>query len=302
MSINLHLLRIFFNVAQERSFSKAAERLYISQPAVSKAVRELEEQLGLPLVERGILGPRSSRGVSLTDSGSALYGHAYAIFELEKAAIDDIQARLSQKSGRLVIGASTTVVGYWLPSYLAMLQKASPNLDLCVISGNTKSMCQALLDYDVDMAVVEGVVEDERLSATRWQEEELEIVTHPSLIDALDLYVNHGIGAAPTWILREEGSGTRAVAMEMLYSLGIKTANTIEIGSNEGIARAVAAGMGATILPSQVVRELVLVGDVVIYSVSRINVLKRVLYVVHVRKRPMTALAGLFMELLMAPL
>ncbi|WP_339457512.1 LysR family transcriptional regulator [Pseudomonas sp. EA_65y_Pfl1_P120] len=108
MSINLHLLRIFFNVAQERSFSKAAERLYISQPAVSKAVRELEEQLGLPLVERGILGPKNSRRVILTDSGSSLYGHAYAIFELECSGLMKPDTHLGENARQIEVSDDQT--------------------------------------------------------------------------------------------------------------------------------------------------------------------------------------------------
>ena len=299
MALNLHHLRIFFHVAQERSFSKAAECMYISQPAVSKAVRELEVQLGLPLVERGISGTRSARGVSLTDDGNALWAHAAAIFELEKAALDDIHARLNHQSGRLLIGASSTVAGYWLPHHLAQLQRAASDLDLRVMSGNTKVICQALLDYDVDIAVVEGAVEDERLIVTPWQEEALQIVAHPVHVKALERQLSGTQQEGLTWILREEGSGTRAATVRKLHELGLKPTSSIEFGSNEGIARAVAAAMGVAILPSQVVRELMLVGDVVVFSRPHIDELKRTLSIVEVKGRPVTAMARLFKNLLM---
>ena len=107
MRLNLHLLRVFFTVAELRSFSRAAEALFISQPAVSKAVRELECQIGLPLLERGAGGPKSARGVQLTPDGAAVFEHARGIFALERAAIEDVQARVGLQRGRLRVGAST---------------------------------------------------------------------------------------------------------------------------------------------------------------------------------------------------
>src|SRR5438309_11871436 len=116
MHINLHLLRIFCAVAEHKSFSRAADTLFVSQPAVSKAVRELERQLELPLLERGAAG---AKGVRLTANGAALFDHGRGIFALERAAAEDIRARVGLKRGRLAVGASTTIAGYWLPPYAA---------------------------------------------------------------------------------------------------------------------------------------------------------------------------------------
>src|SRR3546814_2409945 len=101
--MNLHLLRMFMAVVEHQGFSRAAEALHVSQPAVSKAVRELEHQLGLPLVERG--GARG-RGVVLTDHGQSLHQHARAIFALERTAMADIRERVELRSGVLRVGAS----------------------------------------------------------------------------------------------------------------------------------------------------------------------------------------------------
>src|ERR1700724_1964214 len=106
MQINLHLLRVFFAVAERRSFSRAAEALFVSQPAVSKAVRELEHQLDLPLLER--------------------------------AASEDISARVGLKRGRLPVGASSTIAGYWLPPYAAEFFRKFPSIELKIGVGNTQ--------------------------------------------------------------------------------------------------------------------------------------------------------------------
>ena len=140
MRLNLHLLRVFFTVAELRSFSRAAEALFISQPAVSKAVRELECQIGLPLLERGAGGPKSARGVQLTPDGAAVFEHARGIFALERAAIEDVQARVGLQRGRLRVGASTTVGAYWLPQLLADFVHRHPAVDVQVVQGNTLSL------------------------------------------------------------------------------------------------------------------------------------------------------------------
>ena len=164
-TLNLHLLRIFFTVAEQGSFSQAALALHISQPAVSKGVRELEQQLGLALVERG--APSAPRTLRLTESGAALHAHARGIFALERAALDDIRARIGLQRGRLVVGASSTIAGYWLPAQIAAFTQQHPHVDLEICGGNTQSIVQALLDGALDMALIEAACKPRtRLSAS----------------------------------------------------------------------------------------------------------------------------------------
>ena len=104
--MNLHLLRVFFAVVEAQGFSRAAERLHVSQSAVSKAVRELEHQLGLPLVERGAAGPGAPRGLRLTGHGQAMFEHARGIFALERT--EELRDSLVvYRMNRLVSGART---------------------------------------------------------------------------------------------------------------------------------------------------------------------------------------------------
>src|SRR5512139_2927149 len=107
--MKLHLLRIFTTVAGYMSFSRAAEALYISQPAVSKAVRELEHQLGVPLFERG------AGKMNLTEAGALLAERGRAILAIEQTAEEDLQAVRGLQAGVLRIGASTTIATYLLP-------------------------------------------------------------------------------------------------------------------------------------------------------------------------------------------
>ena len=120
MAMNLHLLRLFSAVVQQGSFSKAAASLFISQPAVSKAVQELERQIAAPLLDR------SSSGVALTAAGQTLYRYAEQIFLTEQAAVLELARLRGVEAGRLALGASTTIGVYRLPPPPGRLRRAIP--------------------------------------------------------------------------------------------------------------------------------------------------------------------------------
>ncbi len=302
--MNLHLLRIFAAVAEHRSFSRAASGLFISQPAVSKAVRQLEHQLDLTLIERGPGGMRGARGVRLTESGQALFDHARGIFALERAATEEVRARVGLKRGRLVVGASTTIAGYWLPRYAARFARQVPAVQLQVRVGNTQTIGRALIDCEIDLALVEGQVDDERIVASHWRDDELQIIAHPEAAFARRRSVTVEELNAQTWLLREPGSGTREVTDRVTRAQRIEPERTIEFASNEGIARAVAAGLGVAMLPACVVRELVRMGEVRVLMRTHGSgaALLRPLYLLQLRERPPSPLVREFCTLLKQPL
>ena len=298
--MNLHLLRIFAAVAEHRSFSRAASALFISQPAVSKAVRQLEHQLDLALIERGAGGTRGVRGVRLTESGQALFEHARGIFALERAATEEVRARVGLKRGRLVVGASTTIAGYWLPRYAARFARQLPSVQLQVRVGNTQLVGRALIDCEIDLALVEGQVNDERIATTHWRDDELQIIAHSDAPFARRRSATVEELNAQAWLLREPGSGTREVTDRLMRAQRIEPERTIEFGSNEGIARAVAAGVGLAMLPACVVRELVRMGEVRALARAHASAaaLQRPLYLLQLRERPPSPLARKFCTLL----
>lgn len=286
--MNLHLLRIFFTVAEQGSFSRAADALHISQPAVSKAVRELENQIDLALIERG-----GGRGFRLTESGLALYEHARGIFALERAAVEDIQARVGSQKGKLVVGASTTIAGYRLPFYAARFLNNHPAITLEIRVGNTQEISQALIECAIDLALVEGIVEDPRIAVTHWRDDELHLFTFPG--SGLEGKVDYEVLKEEIWLVREPGSGTREVSERMLQTYGISPRRVMQIGSNEGIARTVAAGMGVAILPELVARELVTLGKIRAVDFFPMN---RPLFLLQLRERPPQPLVTKFSEIL----
>ena len=297
--VNLHLLRIFVAVAEHRSFSRAAETLFISQPAVSKAIRELERQLDLPLLEREVGG---ARGVRPTDSGQALLEHARGIFALERAATEDIRARVGLKRGRLTVGASTTIAGYWLPSYVAEFVAGRPAIELEIQTANTQAVSQALIECRMDLALVEGAVEDPRILVTHWRDEALCIVAHSGSALARNPKPTFADLNAQIWLMREPGSGTREVTERLMTACAITRARQIIFGSNEGIARAVAGGFGISMLPARVVQGLFAAGTVKEVRLPSTPLPPRPLYLLQLKERPLSPLARAFINTLQVSL
>jgi len=296
MRMNLHLARIFYAVARTGSFSRGAESLHISQSAASKAVRELEAQLDLPLIERGGPKGKQGRGLRLTEGGQVLFEHARGIFALEAAALDDLRARSGLSRGRLVIGASTTVAGYWLPPYVAQFSARFPEIEVQVVVGNTQVIGQGLLDCRMDVAVVEGALNDPGIASMPWREEDLVLVAASGSALASGAKADAEELGAQRWLMREPGSGTREVSQRLLHERGIAPANMLEMGSNEAIARAVAHGAGIALLPLVVVQDLLALGKLA--AVTGQGACRRPLFRLQRSQRPLSPPAQAFSALL----
>ena len=295
--LNLHLLRLFAAVVEHRGFSRAADALFVTQSAVSKGVRELERQLDLALLDRSSTdGGR--RGVRLTDAGEALYRHARALFAMEKAALEDVRDRVGLHRGRLRIGASTTVAGYWLPPALARFAAAHPDIALSLQVDNTAGVAEAVAAGGLDVGFVEGAVDDARLRALRWRDEPLQLITADDDPLAGRKRPAASTLSARTWLLREPGSGTRQVAQAWLQAEGISPRRTLEIGSNEAIARAVAEGAGLAILPAVVVADPLAAGRLRALHAPGKRALVRPLFQLELAQRPRPPALEAFLALL----
>ncbi|OQA37517.1 MAG: HTH-type transcriptional activator CmpR [Chloroflexi bacterium ADurb.Bin325] len=250
--MKLHLLRIFTVVAQHMSFSRAAEALYISQPAVSQAVRELEHQLGLTLFERG------AGRLNLTEAGALLAERGRAILAIERTAEEDLRVLKGLQRGVLRVGSSTTIATYLLPPIIATYLRDHPNIDLHLTIQNTYTILNLLLDYQVDMALVEGPVADERIRCEPWQPDELVIIAapdHPLVLQAAGQCVPADRLADEPFLVREPGSGTREVGDTALAAKGIRLKHTVELGSTEAVKEAVAAGLGLAIVSKATIAD-----------------------------------------------
>lgn len=294
MNLNLHLLRVYFTVVDAGSFSGAAARLFITQPAVSKAVRELEHQLDMPLIERN----KGGRQLRLSDNGRALYEHARGLFSLEKAALDDMHARAGLKRGTLVIGTSTTIAAYWLAPYLAEFSRQFPHIALEVRVANTRVISGALVDCAIDIALVEGSTDDSRIDVLHWRDDPLTIVASAQSPLAAQASWPARQLSGVAWLMRESGSGTRQITEQILARHQIEPSRMCELGSNEAIARAAAEGLGVAILPLAVVEDLVALGRIKALSLQASAPLWRPLSCLQYRSRVLPPAAQAFMATL----
>lgn len=237
--MNLRHLAVFYAVAETGSLSKAAERLYITQPAVSRQLKSLEDALGLVLLDR------EPRGVRLTEAGQVLADYAGRIFALSARAHASMEEISSLKSGRLSLGASTTIGNYLLPPVLADFRALHPDMDIHLEIGNTDAIQRLLLEDRIDFGFTEGFVEHQELESRIFTHDELAIIApadHPLAGgDATDL-----ASLCPyPWVMREPGSGTQAVLERILSKHGCSEPRAVfTLGSTEAVKGAVLAGAG----------------------------------------------------------
>ena len=173
MSLNLHLLRLFATVVRTGSFSRAADALHISQPAISKGVRDFELQVGCRLLDR------TPKGVRPTREGQALARHAETLFAAERAAEDELLSLRSLDSGSLRIGASTTIATYMIAEYLGLFHREYPGIDLHLIIANTRDIADLMIAHEIEIALVEGPIEDEQLVSQAWRTDVMSLVVSP---------------------------------------------------------------------------------------------------------------------------
>ena len=292
MSLNLHLLRMFSTVVRSGSFSKAAEILSVSQPAISKGVRDFELQVGCRLLNR------SPKGVVPTPEGLALSQHAETLFAVERAAEEELSALRGLHNGSLRIGASTTIATYIIPRYLGAFHRAYPGVDLHLISANTRDIADQMVRQDIDIGLVEGPVDDKSLTATPWRTDVMRLIAAP----------DHPFATAPgpidpkqieseVLIMREPGSGSREVVTQALAAHGIEPARTLEIGSTAAIKQVVAAGLGISIVSVVSVKDQVQLGRLKVLAVRDMTI-ERTLWQLKIPGRVAMPAARAFQKML----
>jgi DNA-binding transcriptional LysR family regulator len=258
---------MFATVIQTGSFSRAAEALHVSQPAISKGVRDFELQIGCRLLDR------VPRGVRPTREGQALMRHAEALFETERAAEEEMRSLRNLGEGSLRIGASTTIASYMIAECLSIFHNAHPNIDLHIISANTREIADLTLAHDIDVALVEGPVKDENLIAEPWRTDLMELIVGPRHPFAAAIEpIESEVIAAETFIVREPGSGSREIVTKALADLGVEPRRTLEIGNTEAIKQAVAAGLGISIVSGSAVSDQVEWGRLKTVDIRGLNI------------------------------
>jgi DNA-binding transcriptional LysR family regulator len=262
MSFNLRLVRVFLAIAHRESITQAAAELGVSQPSVSRSVRELERQVRATLLER------TATGVRLTEAGVALLAHARNIFAEARAAEEDLDALAGLTQGTLRVGGSPTIATYLLPPLLQTFHSRYPGVELRLTSAPSRTIARLLAEREIDVALVETPVEDPRLRSTAWAEDELIVVaapTHP---------LSERPAIAPTALVhellvtREPGSGTYDTVMRELRRVGVVPKRRLEVDTAEAIIQLVAAGLGFSVVSRSAAADALALGRIKVLDVN----------------------------------
>ncbi|MDH5545636.1 MAG: selenium metabolism-associated LysR family transcriptional regulator [Gammaproteobacteria bacterium] len=238
-------LQVFHTVAKLLSFTKAAETLHMTQPAVTFQVRQLEEYFNTRLFDR------THNRISLTEAGKRVYEHAGKIFEQYAAMENAVRELTGEVSGVLIIGASTTIAEYMLPSLLGDFKHKYPDVNVRLKVSNTEGIVSMVENNVIDLGVVEAPVQNKNLAVELCKKDQLVVIVPPKHPLAGESRITPAQLLEHPYICREEGSGTREVILEYLHGIGINPNELdviMELGSPEAIKGAVEANIGMTVL------------------------------------------------------
>ena len=253
-------LQVFFTVARLLSFTKAAETLHMTQPAVTFQVRQLEEYFNTRLFDR------THNRINLTEAGSRVYTYAEKIFELYSEMENSVREMTGEVSGSLTIGASTTIAEYMLPSLLGDFKKQYEDINIHLKVSNTEGIVSMVENNTIDLGVVEAPVGNKNLVVEECRPDHLVAIVPPDHPEAGRETLTYEDLIKYPFICREEGSGTREVINDYLNSVSsgpdaLKI--SMELGSPEAVKGAVEAGMGISVVSQATVQKELKLGTLV---------------------------------------
>ncbi|MBG6111400.1 DNA-binding transcriptional LysR family regulator [Flavobacterium sp. CG_23.5] len=225
-------LKVFFTVANRLSFTKAASELFITQPAISKHIHELEEEYKIKLFDR------NGSKISITKAGELLLKHTKNIFEIYREIDFDLSALINQQQGTLRLGASTTISQYVIPPLLARFHQKSQDIKINLRNGNTEQIENALLNKEIEIGIVEGQSKNQSIKYTHFLKDELVLVCNNKNPLVNKKHVTKEDFKTMRFLMREQGSGTLEVIEYALKPFEMKLSQlTVEmqLGSTESI-------------------------------------------------------------------
>jgi DNA-binding transcriptional LysR family regulator len=266
-----HKLKVFCTVAETKSFSKASEIIHLTQPAVSLQIQALEEIYGTRLFDR------SNNTVVLTRAGTLLYKYAREILALYSSAEKEIGEITGLVKGNLSVGASTTIANYLLPAVIVAFRKKYPKIRVNLQVGNTKAVVDFLNSGNIDIGLVEGDVQRQKIVNEKFLTDELVLIMSPAHTWAKRRDISISEITQEPFIIREEGSGTRQMIEKNLEKQGISPQDlkiSLILGSTESIRSAVEDGMGVSIISAWAAKKEARYGTLKIATFKDIKLLR----------------------------
>ncbi|MFJ7928686.1 selenium metabolism-associated LysR family transcriptional regulator [Peribacillus sp. NPDC096448] len=242
-------LKVFVTVIEQKNFSRAGDLLNLSQPGVSLHIRNLENELGTKLIYR------SPKQVQITEPGKILYRHAKQMLNHYETAKREINEFNNVVSGTMKIGASFTIGEYYLPKVLAEFAAQYPMVDIQIIISNSNDVIQGIRSNKLDIGLIEGETDYKDIDVRPFMNDEMIVVVPPDHpLSQMDL-IEGNMLQNQTWVLREQGSGTRTYSEKLLSSLELNIKKTFIFTSIQGVKEAVMAGLGIALLSRLTVQK-----------------------------------------------
>jgi len=291
--MNPDLLRSFLAVRKHRNFTRAAEALFLSQPAVSRQIQQLERELGVTLFDR--LG----KSLHLTEGGETLAAEAERVLGGLDRMVEAVRSHASPGAGRLRIGAGTTPGLYMLPPLLGEFRRRYPSVEIHYSIAQSAHVAQQVLRNEIDIGFVGGALNERELLSEPIADDEIVCFSgskHPATgrkrIDFRSL-------SRETWLIRPKGSATRTLFDAWLATKRCTLQRTVEIDSPEGIRVLVEAGVGVSYMSVHALRDSIRQRRLAILSVKDLNLRRSIYAVRHIDKRPTPSMHA-FLQLVRA--
>lgn len=290
-NITLRQMRVFAAVARSRSFTRAARELHLTQPAISQQIKLLETEIGLPLLEH------VGRQIHLTAAGDELLRYAAQVTELLREAGESLAAMRGLRRGVLKLGTVSTAK-YFAPSLLSAFAPAYPEVTIRFTVGNREEIIQQLASNETDLVIMGRPPRELVTVAEPFAKHPLVMIASPNHPLAGKRRIPLQRLGSENFIIREEGSGTRAAMEHVFNKQGISIHASMEVSSNETIKQAVMAGMGISFISIHTVALELAVGKLVTLNVTGLPLI-RDWFVIHLRDKRLSPIATAFRTFLL---
>ena len=292
--MDIKQMEAFVNVIKHKSFTKAAQLMYLTQPTVSAHIAQLERELATQLIVR------TTKEVYPTKVGQVFYSHALQILAQRDKAVEAVRGFEAQMDGEISIGASSVPSNYFLPRLLSEFSIKHPRVSFNIQTGDSKTVVEQVLAQKLEIGLVGTVLSSKKCIFEPFANDKLVIVT-PNLPQYRDIvekkyYINRLL--QEPFISREAGSGTRKEAEYLIREMGFDPSKlniVAEMQDNESIIRSVSQGLGISVISNCAAEEYRQYGKVLTYGLQQ-SQRSRMLYLVRHKISPLSPVAHSFYE------
>lgn len=289
-------IEAFVYVVRHRSFSKAADAIYLTQPTISAHISSLEKELGIKLIDR------SGKDVEPTEAGRLFYDHAVSLINQRDNAVFNLSKYSNNKKGKIEIAASTVPSQIILPKLIKSFREKYKDVSFSINQMDSEAVAEAILDKRYEIGVVGTRYESKKLVSHHLIDDKLVLITpnNGKYANIKSTCLPFNMLAEESFIIRETGSGTRQEFERIVEKSGLQK-NSINIiaqmNSTEAIKQSVSMGLGVSIMSQLSVQDYVNCGLLKAFDVEGLD-LSRAFFVIYHNNRPLSPLSNLFLEFL----